>query len=101
MSVDPRAEVVVVALRRTLIPPPFAPVYVIAAKAAVAALDAYDQSQQPYTYRTPEQIEADLRERIAQEIGAQYVGADHHEPTFNSGRDAALRLAARIARGNA
>lgn len=42
---------------------------------------------------------ADLRERIAAEIEAEFVGQDHHEPTFNSGRDAGLRLAARIARG--
>lgn len=46
-------------------------------------------------------IEAEARERIAAEIEAEFVGQDHHEPTFNSGRDAGLRLAARIARGTA
>lgn len=46
-------------------------------------------------------IEAEVRERIAAEIEAEFVGQDHHEPTFNSGRDAGLRLAARIARGTA
>lgn len=35
---------------------------------------------------------------IAAAIEAQFVGQDHHEPTFNSGRDSGLRLAARIAR---
>ena len=44
-------------------------------------------------------VEAEVRERIAAEIDAQFIGQDHHEPTFNSGRDAGLRLAARIARG--
>lgn len=43
----------------------------------------------------------EVRERIAAEIEAEFVGQDHHEPTFNSGRDAGLRLAARIARGTA
>lgn len=41
---------------------------------------------------------ADLRERLAAAIEAQFVGQDHHEPTYNSGRGAGLRLAERIVR---
>ena len=43
-------------------------------------------------------FEARLRERLAAAIEAQFVGQDHHEPTYNSGRDAGLRVAARIVR---
>ncbi len=52
-------------------------------------------------YRCPLCELAEIRERIAAEIEAEFVGQDHHEPTFNSGRDAGLRLAARVARGTA
>ena len=43
-------------------------------------------------------FEAGLRQRLSAAVEAQFVGQDHHEPTYNSGRDAGLRLAARIIR---
>ena len=41
---------------------------------------------------------ATLREQIARDIEAELLGIGI-EPTYNSGRDAGLRIAARIARG--
>jgi len=76
-----------------------------AARRAVTALDAYDAEHYMVRLTAVEfaaylaEHGSHVRKRIAQDIEAEFIGQDHHEPTYNSGRDAGLRLAARIARG--
>lgn len=110
MSTDPRVAVVAEALLRHNDPKryeqhPYIAVeaYEGAAEVAVAALDAYDASQSPYTHRTTAQIEADLRERIASEIDQEWAVArdqvGRRPDAYDEGWLDGVEHAARIARG--